>query len=140
MCHLQTLRRKTIQLPKKTALPRQRVSKDRVFSYIGIDHAGPIYAKHVFGSDFNMYNACKVIVNCSSSRALYLDVVENCSSALCVNILKRFIKQYGAPKQVLSNNGSTFITLHGIIWSYKIAGAPSTSGFCEHIVHSVKQC
>ena len=87
-----------------------------------------------------MYNACKVIVNCSSSRALYLDVVENCSSALCVNILKRFIKQYGAPKQVLSNNGSTFITLRGIIWSYKIAEAPWTSGFCEHMVHSVKQC
>ena len=96
--------------------------------------------KNVFSSDFNMYNACKVIVNCSSSRALCLDVVVNCSSALCVNILKRFIKQYGAPKQVLSNNGSTFITLHGIIWSYKIAGAPSTGGFCEHMVHSVKQC
>ena len=55
-----------------------------------------------------MYKAWIVIVTCSSSRALYLDVVENCLSASCVNMLKWFINQYGEPKQVLSDNGSAF--------------------------------
>ena len=78
-----------------------------------------------------MYKAWTVIVTCSSCRSLYL-VVENCSSALCENMLKGFINRYDAPKQVLSDNGSEFtskevkefITLHGIKWSYNIVEAP----------------
>ena len=35
--------------------PKQRVSKDHVFNYIGIDNPGPIYVKNVYGSNFNMY-------------------------------------------------------------------------------------
>ena len=63
-------------------------------------------------------------------------------------MLKRFIDQYGAPKQVLSDNGSAFtskeakefIILPGIKWSYSIAEASWTVGFFESIVRSVKQC
>ena len=63
-------------------------------------------------------------------------------------MLKRFIDQYGAPKQVLSDNGSTFtskelkklITLHGIKWNYNISEAPWTGGLFECIVRSVKRC
>ena len=93
-----------------------------------------------------MYKACIVIVTCSSSQALYLDVVKSCSSASRVNMLKRFINQYGAAKQVLSDNGTEFtskvvkelIILHGIKWSYNIAEALSTGGFLEPMALSVK--
>lgn len=50
---------------------------------------------------FNMYKASIVTVR---SRVLYVDVVENCLSALCLNLLKGVINHYGAPKQVLSDN------------------------------------
>ena len=95
-----------------------------------------------------MYKAWIVIVICSSSLAFYLDVVENCSSASCVNMLKLFLNQYGAPKEVISDNGSAFtskevkefITLHGIKWSYNIAEVPWTGEFFERMVRSVKRC
>lgn len=82
--------------------------------------------------DFNMNKAWIVKVTCSSSRALYLDVVENSSLASCVNMLKWFINQYGAPRQVFKTNVSAFtteevrefITLLGIKRSYNIAEAP----------------
>ena len=53
------------------------------------------------------------------------------SSASCLYILKRYINEYGALKQVLSDNGSAFaseevkefISLHVIKWSYNIAEA-----------------
>ena len=89
---------KPYSYPEEPPLPKQRVSKGHVFSYIGIEYTGPVYVKNVYSSDFNMYKTWIVIVTCSSSRAVYLDVVENCSSASCVNTLKRFINQYGAPK------------------------------------------
>ena len=89
-----------------------------------------------------------VIITYWSSRALYLDVVKNCSSATCVNILKWFINQSGAPKQVLSDNSHAFtskevkdfITLHCIKWSYNIAEATWTRWFFERMVRSVKRC
>ena len=103
--------------------------------------------KNVYGSDCNMYKAWIVIVTCSRSRTLYLDV-ENSLSASCANTLKRFINQYGATKQVLSGNGSVFtskeveefISLHGIKWSYNIAEAPWTGGFFESMERSAKRC
>ena len=95
-----------------------------------------------------MHKTWIVIVTCSSSRALYSDVVENCSSALCLNMLKRYINQYGALKQILSDNGSAFtskevkefISLNGVKWSHNIAEAPWDGGFVERIVSSVKRC
>ena len=139
---------KPYSYPEEPPLLKRCVSKDHVFSYIGIDYAGSIYINNVYDRDFNMYNACIVIVTCSSSRALCFDVVKNCSSALSVNMLKRSISQNGAPKQVLWDKGSTFarkvakefISLHCIKWSYKIAQACWTGGFFEGAVSSVKRC
>ena len=48
------------------------------------------------------------IVTFQSSRALYLDAVENCSSASCVNMLNWFIDQYCTQRQVLSDNSNSF--------------------------------
>ena len=112
-----------------------------------MNYAGPIHVRNVYGSNFSMYKAWIITVTCSSSRTLYLDIVENRSSASCVNMLQRFINQYGAPKQVLSYNGSAFtskevkefIGLHGIKCSYNIAEAPWLGGFFERMVRNVKR-
>ena len=109
--------------------------------------AGPVHVRNVYGSNFSVYEAWIITVTCSSSRTLYLDIVENRSSTSCVNMLQRFINQYGAPKQVLSYNGSAFtskevkefIALHDIKCSYNIAEAPRLGGLFEHMVRSVKR-
>ena len=112
-----------------------------------MNYAGPIHVKKVCGSNFSMYKAWIITVTCSSSRTLYLDIVENRSSALCVNMLQRFINQYGVPKQVLSYNGSAFtskevkelIPFYGIKCSYNIGEAPWLGGLFERMVRSVKR-
>ena len=50
--------------PEEPPLLKQRASKDHVFRYTGIDYAGPIYIKNVYGSDFNTYKAWRYIFRC----------------------------------------------------------------------------
>ena len=99
-------RKKACTCAVEPPLPKECASKDHVFSYTGVDYAGPIYVKN--GSDFNIHKEVHIIVTRPSSRVLYLDFVENCLSASYVNMLKQFINQYGAPKQVSSGNGCKF--------------------------------
>ena len=144
---MQTLRRKTIELPRKTTIPKTECSYRSCFQLYWYELRRSNPRKNVYGSNFSMYKAWIITVTCSSSRTLYLDIVENRSSAYCVNMLQRFINQYGAPKQVLSYNGSAFtskevkefIALHGIKCSYNIAEAPWLGGFFERMVRNVKR-
>ena len=48
-----------------------------------------------------MYKCWLVLVTCASSRAVYLDLVSDCSSLQCIASLKRFIARYGAPETII---------------------------------------
>ena len=51
-----------------------------------------------------------VLVTCANSRCIYLDLVPDCSAEACVSVLKRFISSRGAPKLIVPDNGSAFVS------------------------------
>jgi len=125
----------------------ERVSDENSFSNIGIDYAGPVYVTNIYQSDGTTYKAWIVIVTCASSRAVYLDLVPDCSGPTCINVLKRYTSVIGAPKVVISDNGKNFISSDvqnfmsskGVIWKFNVESAPWTGGFFERIVKMVKR-
>ena len=79
---------------------------------------------------------------------LYLDLVPNCYSVICIQALTRFFCNRGVPKLTLSDNGSQFISLKtqnftakkGITWKLNLVAAPWWGGLFERFIHSIKIC
>ena len=101
---------KSYNYPTTPALPKFRVQQDYAFSCTGIDYAGPFFVRNIYGTPIsgNMYKCWMVLFTCASFRCIYLDLVPDCSGNSCVLALKRFIHSRGAPKLIISDNGSSF--------------------------------
>ena len=86
------------------------------------------------------------MITCATSRAVYLDLVTDCSGAECINLLLRFINTRGAPNGIISDNGTSFqngevekfVSARGIIWKFNVPLAPWMGGFFESMVKSSK--
>ena len=102
---------KAYYYPEECPLPKEHVTSDFAFSYIGIDYAGPLFVKSVYYKEHDvMYKAWVVPVTCANSRGIYSDLVPDCTSNCCVDALKRFVNFHGAPKILISDNGKYFIS------------------------------
>ena len=125
--------------PISGPLPKERVSHENSFSNIGIDYAGPVYVKNIYDSDGTTFKAWIAIVTCATSRAIYLDLVSDCSGPACINVLKRLTNILGCPKVTISDNGKAFISSDvqnfmsskGTIWKFNVEYAPWTGGFLK---------
>ena len=91
--------------PSETPLPRECVACERAFSYYGIDYAGSVFIKNIYGSDNQLYKSWISLITCASSRAIYLDLVIDSSGPACINMLNRLFNTFGAPKRFISDNG-----------------------------------
>ena len=107
-------------------LPKERVSPNSVFDYVGIDFAGPFYTKasgkygprtarrikHFFTStpvETPTTKSYLALFVCLSSKAVHLEVVGSLSGPSCIAAFRRFAARRGAPIQVYSDNGTNFI-------------------------------
>ena len=139
---------KAYRYPNPPSLPKSRLNNDRAFNVIGIDYAGPLFVKNIYGESKEMFKTWIALVTCASSRALYLDLVVNSSGKQCVEVIKRLIARYGAPHEIISDNGKAFISeetqdfasCKNIKWRFNIEAAPWQGGFFERMVKSVKRC
>ena len=88
------------------------------------------------------------VFTCASFRCIYLDLVPDCSGESCVLALNRFINSRGAPKLIISDNGSSFVNQDVqkfvaskfIKWNFNTEAAPWKGGFFERMIKSVKRC
>ena len=134
--------------PKELQLPKERVAANYAFETAGIDYLGPVYVKDVFAEDNVLHKAWIGLTTCATTRAIYLDLVSDCSSQKCINLLKRLTAVHGTPKVIISDNGTKFIAADlqafvankGTTWKFNIEKAPWYGGFFERLVQSVKRC
>lgn len=139
---------KPYSYPVEPQLPKERVSANHSFETAGIDYLGPVYVKDVFSKDSKMHKAWIGLTTCATTRAIYLDLVSDCSGSSCVNLLKRLTAVHGTPKVMISDNGTNFICEEvqsymankGTLWKFNIQKAPWYGGFFERLVQSVKRC
>ena len=138
---------KPYKYPEAPDLPKFRLTKDFPFTYTGLDYAGPVYVKNIYGSN-EMFKAWIFLYTCATTRGIYLDLVPDCSSSTCIRGLKRFISNRGTPKLIVSDNGSQFVSSEtqgyvagkGIKWKPNLAAAPWWGGIFERMVRSTKRC
>ena len=85
-------------------LPRLRVTRAPVFTVIGIDFAGPVYARE--HPDRKLYI---LLFTCAVVRAVHLELTDSLSLPDFMLALRRFVARRGLPSAIFSDNAKTFI-------------------------------
>ena len=139
---------KSFSYPAPPDLPEVRVHRKHAFNAVGLDYAGPIRVKNIFGEDDDLYKCWIALVTCASTRAIYLDIAVKCSAQECIEVLKRLTARHGAPGTIISDNGKAFVSEEvqdfaaskNIQWKFNLEAAPWQGGFFERMVGSTKRC
>lgn len=133
-------------------LPLERVQPVRAFYRVGLDLFGPIVLT-------NLEKTYGLILVCTTSRAIHLELVEDKSTEAVKNALHRFISRRGLPAYINSDNEKSFRKLNWIYrsffsiltqvrgqiirespiqWTFNAAYAPWEGGHYERLIRSVK--
>ena len=99
---------KTLIPPKQPSLPSFRISYNYPFENIGIDYAGPIYYKGKSDLSQRMKKCHILLITCSSTPAIHLEVTCNVDAVSLVLALRRFISWKGIPRVIFSDNIKSF--------------------------------
>ena len=93
--------------PPTGNVPKERREGSVLFKSIGVDFAGPI---KYFSKNKSEIKACILLHACSSTRAVYLDLLPDQTTEHLLRSLKRFVARRGRPKKIFSNNGRTYVS------------------------------
>ncbi|VDL78098.1 unnamed protein product [Nippostrongylus brasiliensis] len=142
--------------PETKDLPKRRVQQTRPFEHIGLDYFGPF---HVTNKADKVYGC---ILTCATTRLIHLELVEDMTTQMFLNALRRFFARRGVPKTITCDNAPTFLlgekVLHEtmkqmlegtdtinaiarkeIAWIHITPYAPWQGGFYERLIRSIKQ-
>ena len=141
---------------KVADLPEFRIREVAPFSKVGIDFAGPLFAKCCSKSSRKVYIA---LFTCCVTRALHLELVRDLSAETFLCCLRKFAARRGMPDLIVSDNAKTFkaseraitrlfnepkvkVELQNkrVTWRFNLERAPWWGGFFERMVRSVKRC
>ena len=133
-----------IQQPS-VPLPSFRVSQCPPFTVTGIDHAGPLYCRDQPEKKFYI-----LLLTCSVTRAIHIELVDSLSIPDCQLAIRRFAARRGMPSVFYSDNSKTFEgtdkklqIIFGSFcpqWNFIPPRSPWWGGFWERQIKSIKNC
>ena len=85
-------------------LPQERVKKALPFQITGLDYSGSLNVKN----NFSFVKVYIALFTCAVSRAVHLEIVENCSEKEFLNAFRRFVARRSLPSMIISDNATTF--------------------------------
>ena len=91
--------------PPHAPLPMERVAQARPFKVTGLDYTGALYVRGPVGITDKVYIA---LFTCAVTRAIHLEIVEDCSEAEFLLAFRRFVSRRSIPSLVISDNAKTF--------------------------------
>ena len=91
--------------------PKERVSKAKPFTYVGLDYLGPIQVKE--GNSVVKMWVC--LFTCLAVRAIHLELVKGLSAQLFLDCLRRFIARRGKPSLIISDNAPQFRLVKSVL-------------------------
>ena len=132
--------------PPTPQLPEHRVNTAYSFQTTGVDYAGPLHVKSIYGSSTVMNKAYICLFTCATSRAIHLELTPNLEADSFLRTLKRFFSRRGTPGLLIDDNAQTFkskivknfLMKNNIEHSPILPAAPWWGGFYERLVRSVK--
>ena len=132
------------QVTPEPPLPVDRVVLTAPFSTVGVDHAGPLYARDAGKTKFYI-----LLFTCAVIRAVYLELVGSLSTQDTVLAFRRFVARRGHPNIIYLDNSKTFIALSRHLseklfffrptWKFKTPRSPWVGGWWERQIQSVKK-
>ncbi|XP_055932937.1 uncharacterized protein LOC129962958 [Argiope bruennichi] len=96
--------------PKMGDLPSSRITKSRPFEKVGVDFAGPLVIKCQHLRKATQFKSYLCLFICTATRAVHLELVSSMSTEAFFAALRRLIARRGHPTDILSDNGSNFIS------------------------------
>ena len=132
--------------PPSPPLPEFRIRANHCFETTGVDYAGPLLVKSIYGSSTTMNKAYICLFTCATSRAVHLELVPNLEADVFLRCLRRFFSRRGRPNLLIDDNAKTFkanavksfLFRNGIEHSPILPASPWWGGFYERLVRSIK--
>ena len=150
----QKLKGGTIKRPLPPPLPTERVKWVPPFTHVGADHTGHFTIWDERGDRVKAYI---YLFGCTTTRAVYLEVVTNLSTSSFIICLRRLAASKGLPSLILSDNHRTFISgetfllemqqdpevqeylsSENIKWKHQTPRSPWMGGHFERLVRTIK--
>ena len=92
-------------------LPQSRVDDGPPWTNTGVDYAGPIYVlKRNSANTASTEKVYLCLFSCASTRAVHLELVQDCSAEQFLLAFRRFVGRRGLPRVMMSDNAKNFKT------------------------------
>ena len=147
------------ETPLMGDLPESRIGiYELPFTYSMLDIAGPIVVKLTRFSTVKRYI---LVYSCLTTRAVYLELIQDLSADSTMKAINNIINRVGAPAQIITDNGTNFIgsnskfieltehwnkkliekncIIEPIEWRFGPARAPHFQGSVERMVGLTKR-
>ena len=106
MLYLQVIR--WFSLSHTSDLPKFRVSMGKALETVGVDFCGPAYIRQLYSENNEMHKTYIVIMTCSTSRMVHLELTPDLSTSAYARSQRRFTANRGFSNMLVSDNGKTF--------------------------------
>ena len=132
--------------PEPPDLPSYCLSNHYAFSNTGIDFAGPLYVKNIYGDSDSLFKCYICLFTCTTTRNIHLELTPSVSAHHLISCLKRFAGRRGKINLFISVNFKTFVSdklknclsSNNITWKYILPLTPCWEGFSERLICKVK--
>ena len=102
---------KTLLPPSTAKLPEYRLYFEYPVEDVGLDYAGPLFTRDIFGKSRETFKSYILIFTCSAAWNTHLELVPSESSDILLLAIRRFIATKGLPIAFISDNFKTFFFL-----------------------------
>ena len=94
--------------PESSDLPKFCLDFDYAFCNTGVDFAGPLYVKDIYGKNDQMFKSYICLFTCATTRNVHLELTGSMDASDVIKALVWFLSRRGCIKMFVSNNFSSF--------------------------------
>ena len=89
-------------------MPEFRFKEGYPFSSTGVDFAGPLFVKTVFGREIQVSKVYICLFTCGSTWAIHIELTPSLTTQAFIRCRRRFVARRGIPELIISDNAKTF--------------------------------
>ena len=113
-------------------MPSYRLSNDHAFSNTGINFAGPLYVKNIYGDSDSLFKCYISSFTRTTTRNVHLEIAPSMSARHLISYLRRFTGRREKINLFINDNFETFVfdelnnflSSDDINWKYILSLSP----------------